>query len=113
MGNEEPGPKRGTFQFRVTDDRQRDRWQASAREQAQSESKWARDGLDGWATVCARAVELAVNPRELLEAALDAYVRVRATVAELEGAKSISDGDRSRLLRVLAPSEWARQEAHR
>jgi hypothetical protein len=111
MANQESGPKRGTFQLRVADEQQRKRWQESAETQAQAESKWARDGLDAWVGVCARARELNANPRELLETALADHARVRAALAELLSARSISDTERNRLLRVLAPTEWARLES--
>ena len=105
--------KRSTFQLRVSDDRQRQRWQATAEAQAESESSWARDGLDAWVMVCTRARELGSNPRELLDAALEDHVRARAAVSEIAGSKSLSETEKDRLLRILAPTEWARRDATR
>ena len=100
---------RDTFQLRVTK-AQRAPWQEAATAQALSESEWARAGLDAWVAVCRRAGELGADPRELVAAALEDHARVRAAVAELTSARSLSTTE-ARLLRVLAPSEWARREA--
>jgi hypothetical protein len=99
-------PARETFQLRVTTE-QRAPWQASALASGQSESEWAREGLDAWASFCARATELGTNPRELVDVALEDHARVRAAVAELATVSTLSPTE-SRLFRVLAPSEWAR-----
>ena len=100
---------RETFQLRVTSE-QRAPWQASATASGQSESEWARDGLDAWVRFCARAAELGTNPQQLVDAALEDHARVRAAVAELASVRSLSKTE-SRLFRILAPAEWARTRA--
>jgi hypothetical protein len=100
---------RETFQLRVTSE-QRAPWQASAAASGQSESEWARDGLDAWVRFCARAAELGTNPQQLVDAALEDHARVRAAVAELASVRSLSKTE-SRLFRILAPAEWAQTQA--
>ncbi len=102
-------PARETFQLRVTTE-QRTPWHAAALASGQSESEWARDGLDAWVRFCARAAELGTNPQQLVDAALEDHARVRAAVAELASARSLSKTE-SRLFRILAPVEWARTQA--
>ncbi len=104
-----PTGARETFQLRVTAD-QRARWQAKAEARVQSESEWAREALDAWVTVCERAAAHGVEPSALFADALEAYGRVRAAIAELGAARALSTTEQ-RLLRVLAPTEWARREA--
>jgi hypothetical protein len=99
-------PARETFQLRVTAE-QRAPWQASALASGQSESEWARDGLDAWVRFSARAAEMGTNPQQLVDAALEDHARVRAAVAELATARSLST-TANRLFRILAPAEWAR-----
>jgi hypothetical protein len=99
-------PARETFQLRVTTE-QRARWQTSALASGQSESEWAREALDAWVRFCERAAEIGTNPPQLVDAALEDHARVRAAVAELATARSLSTTE-NRLLRILAPSEWAR-----
>ncbi len=97
---------RETFQLRVSAE-QRAPWQASAIASGQNESEWAREGLDAWERFCVSAAELGVKPRELVDLALEDHARVRAAVAELAAARTLSTTE-SRLFRLLAPSEWAR-----
>ena len=99
-------PARETFQLRVTTE-QRSRWQTSALASGQSESEWAREGLDAWVRFCERAAEMGTNPQQLVDAAIEDHARVRAAVAELATARSLSTTE-SRLFRILAPTEWAR-----
>jgi hypothetical protein len=99
-------PARETFQLRVTTE-QRTRWQTSALASGQSESEWAREALDAWVRFCERAAEIGTNPQQLVDAALEDHARVRAAVAELATARSLSTTE-NRLFRILAPSEWAR-----
>lgn len=93
--------------FRVGADKKA-RWEAAAAASAQKLSEWAREGLDAWIDVTHRAGELRANPRSLLAEALENHVRVRAAVAELRDAKALSPTE-ERLLRILAPAEWARR----
>jgi hypothetical protein len=99
-------PARETFQLRVTTE-QRARWQTSALASGQSESEWAREALDAWVRFCERAAEIGTNPQQLVDAALEDHARVRAAVAELATARSLSTTE-NRLFRILAPSAWAR-----
>lgn len=99
-------PARETFQLRVTTE-QRAPWQAAALASGQSESEWARDGLDAWVRFCARAAEMGANPQQLVDVALEDHARVRAAVAELATTRSLSTTE-NRLFRILAPAEWAR-----
>ena len=102
-------PARETFQFRVTAE-QRAPWQAAAEVRGQSESEWARDGLDAWVVLCERAAELGVEPRDMVPEAIEAHARVRAAVDELAGGRTLTTRE-ARLLRVLAPMAWARARA--
>lgn len=104
-----PAAARETFQLRVTG-AQRQPWQDAAQSCHLTESEWAREGLDAWARVCRRAAELGLEPAGLVTDALEDHARVRAAVAELAAARSLSTNER-RLLRVLAPAAWARREA--
>lgn len=97
---------RETFQFRALAE-QRDEWQQSAKARGQSESQWARDGLQGWVTVCQLAQQLGVEPVALLSAALQDHLRIVGAIAELELVPSLAASDKDRLLRVLAPEKWA------
>jgi uncharacterized protein (DUF1778 family) len=101
-----PNPASEPLQLRATPD-QRAAWRAASAASSQSESEWVRDGLAVWIRICARAAELGTNPDELAIAALDDHARVRAAVAELVAVRSRSTTE-DRLLRLLAPSEWAR-----
>lgn len=76
-----------------------------------SEADWAREGLDVWMWLCDAAKKLNVNPDELAREAVEDHARVRAAVAELTPASSLSARE-ERVLRVLAPSEWARVKAN-
>jgi uncharacterized protein (DUF1778 family) len=58
-------PKDDRFEIRTTGD-QRDRWKLAAQEQGQDASAFARDALDAWTKICARARELGMEPRDLL-----------------------------------------------
>jgi hypothetical protein len=57
--------KEDRFEFRTTTD-QRERWKLEAEEQGQDASAFARDALDAWMKICARARELGMEPRDLL-----------------------------------------------
>ncbi len=100
---------RETFQLRVTTE-QRTPWKDAATASAQTESEWARAGLDAWALVTKRATQLGADARTLVAEAIEDHARVRAAVAELLAVRSPSTTEQ-RLLRVLAPSEWARRHA--
>ncbi len=84
------------------------RWEATAAASGHSFSEWAREGLDAWIHLTERADKLRANPRVLLIEALEDHLRVRAAVAELQEAKTLSPTEK-RLLRILAPVEWARR----
>jgi hypothetical protein len=99
-------PARNTFQLRVTVGQRRS-WHEAARAAGQTESEWAREGLDAWMIVSGHAAELGVNPIDLLRAALDDHARVRAAVAELASVPSRSPGE-DRVFRLLAPAAWSR-----
>jgi hypothetical protein len=77
---------RETFQLRVTTE-QRVPWQASAEARGQSESEWARDGLDAWVRICNRATQLGMDPRELVDVALTDHARVRDAIDQLARAE--------------------------
>lgn len=94
-------------QFRAPGDK-KERWEQAAGAAGESFSKWAREGLDAWIDVGTRAGELEVNPHSLLTEALENHGRVMAAVAELRGVKTLSKTE-ERLLRILAPAEWARR----
>jgi hypothetical protein len=98
---------RETFQFRVDAER-RSKWQAAAEERAQSESAWAREALDAWVLVCRQAAALEVEPTAFVTQALEDHARVRAAVAELTSARALTTTE-ARLLRILAPTAWARR----
>lgn len=94
-------------QFRASAE-QKGRWEDGAATAGQSFSDWARDGLDAWLDVTARAAELSVNPPALLAEAFEHHARVRVVLAELRGTKSLTANE-ERLLRLLAPVEWVRR----
>ena len=102
-------PATTTFQMRATP-AQRAVWRGSAEASGQAESEWARDAFDGWVLLCQHAAELGTNPREFLGEAIESRARVRAAVAELTAARTLSNTE-ARLFRVLAPVEWARNRA--
>jgi len=77
---------RETFQLRVTTE-QRAPWQSSAAARGQSESEWARDGLDAWVRFCDRAAQLGMDPRELVDVALSDHARVRDAIDQLVRAE--------------------------
>lgn len=91
------------FQVRVGKE-QRERWIKVAGDQAENASAWAREGLDVWATVCSKARELKLEPRELVERALEVHGRHRAAV-ELVLASDLPAAVKQRLLRVLSPGD--------
>jgi len=95
------------IQFRAAADK-KTRWEGAAAAAGQSFSVWAREGLDGWIDLTKRADQLAANPRTLLAEAYEDHLRVRQAVAELRGLKTLSPTE-ERLLRILAPAEWARR----
>lgn len=95
------------IQFRAFAD-QKTRWEEGAAAAEQSFSEWAREGLDAWLDVTKRAGELETSPAALLDEVFENDARVRAVLAELRGLKSLSKNE-ERLLRLLAPTEWARR----
>jgi hypothetical protein len=97
-------PARKTFQLRVSDG-QRAPWRDAAEKRKQGESEWAREGLDAWARVNARAAELNTDPDLLFDEALEAHARVRAVVDELRGKRALTE-EEARIFRLLAPRDW-------
>ncbi len=95
------------IQFRAGADK-KTRWETAAATSGDSFSEWAREGLEAWMDLTKRADELGANPRVLLTEALENHLRVRGAVAELRQTKTLSPTE-ERLLRILAPVEWARR----
>jgi hypothetical protein len=95
------------IQFRAPDDK-KERWERAADDSKQSFSEWARDGLDAWLDVSARAAEVGTQPRILVAEALADQLRVRSALAELRASKILSPTE-ERLLRILAPADWSRR----
>jgi len=95
------------IQFRAPGEK-KERWEQAAGAAGESFSEWAREGLDAWIDVVKRAGELEVNPRTLLGEVFENHGRVMAALAELRASKTLSKTE-ERLLRILAPAEWARR----
>lgn len=88
------------------DAEERARWRSAAETTHQPESQWVREALDMWSDVTARASRAGVDAPSLVRDALENHAKARAAVAELQAAKVLSESEQ-RVLRILAPSEWA------
>jgi len=95
------------IQFRAFGE-DKERWEGSARDARVSFSKWARDGLDAWTKLVTHATELGISPETLLADLLENHARVRSAVTEFGVSRELSKTE-ERVLRILAPAEWARR----